>query len=97
MAKAPYREQLQGMAHALRQEGLSQAQIAREMGVPRETICKWLKKQIGQNDLCNGPPLRYLVVQGVVEKFRPLGGTRRRGRAPPAPGVVRRELGPHLS
>ncbi len=42
MAKAPYREQLQGMAHALRQEGLSQAQIGQKLGVPRGTVARWL-------------------------------------------------------
>lgn len=83
-----YRELLKGTARALRQEGLSQSEIAREMGVPQRTISDWLKLNhgedtiakiansgvISENRLSTTPAPRYLVVQGSVEKFRPPDG-----------------------
>jgi hypothetical protein len=76
------------MARALRQEGLSQAEIGRELGVSQRTISRWLKATPGegrvpemgnaggntQNGLSGRRPPRYLVVQGSVEKFRPPDG-----------------------
>jgi len=65
------------------QEGLSQTAIAKELGVPRPTITKWLKGQIGQNEqtapdvqnaLSTGMAPRYLVVCQSVEKFCPPDG-----------------------
>ena len=75
-------------ARALRQEGLSQAQIGRELGVPRRTVSRWVNGERGQdravkmanvgedgqNDLSARRPPRYLVVQGAAEKFRPPDG-----------------------
>lgn len=83
-----YRQQLKAMARALRQEGLSQGEIGREMGVPKQTISDWLKLTPGQdtspkigqlramteNRTSTAPSPRYLVVQGSVEKFRPPDG-----------------------
>ena len=83
-----YRQQLKAMARSLRQEGLSQTAIARELGVPRQTITRWLNMkqqpdQIAQNEqtmsnaqngLSTPTAPRYLVVQGSVEKFRPPEG-----------------------
>lgn len=76
------------MARALRQEGLSQAEIGRELGVSQRTISRWLKvipdedrigemtnsHPVSQNGLSRRRPPRYLVVQGSVEKFRPPDG-----------------------
>jgi len=69
-----YREELKAMAHSLDQEGLSQIAIAKELGVPRPTITRWLKGQIGQNDLSTAANSRYLVFCQSVEKFHPLDG-----------------------
>lgn len=78
-----YREELKAMARTLHQEGFSQTAIGKELGVPRPTITRWLKGQIGQNeqtapdvqnDLSNTKPRRYLVVCDRVEKFHPPPG-----------------------
>lgn len=78
-----YREEVKAGAHALRQEGLSQTQIGRTLGVPRTTVCNWLKSQIdqnghqalnAQNGLANSTPPNYLVVPSCVEKFQPPDG-----------------------
>ena len=77
------------MARSLDQEGLSQTAIAKELGVPRPTITRWLKDQIGQNeqaspnvqnDLSNTKPCRCLVVCQSVEKFLPPEGSSILGR-----------------
>lgn len=83
LSPVAYRVELRAVAQALRQEGLSQAQVGRELGVPRPTITKWLNSQKGQNepsppdvqnDPSASPPPCYLVVEGTVEKFRPPDG-----------------------
>ena len=43
-----YREQLKAMARALDQEGLSQTAIGKELGVPQNTISRWLSQNNGQ-------------------------------------------------
>ena len=70
------REELKAQAQALRATGLSQTAIGHKMGVPQQTISRWLithnesRPQNTQNELSNHKPPRYLVVQGAVEKFR---------------------------
>ncbi len=80
-----YRDQLRAITRSLRQEGLSQADIARELEVPRRTIARWLKLSptedtrailanqplSGQNGLATQIPVRYLVLQQNVENFQP--------------------------
>jgi len=80
-----YREQLKAMASALDQEGLSQTAIAKELGVTKMTIHRWLNvnsygltsnKMIqlspaAQNVTSVQTASRYLVVCQSVEKFCP--------------------------
>ncbi len=80
-----YRDQLRAITRSLRQEGLSQADIARELEVPRRTIAHWLKLSptedtrailanqslSGQNGLATLSSPRYLPFCEKVEKFQP--------------------------
>lgn len=83
-----YREQLKAVARSLRQEGLSQTAIGKELGVPQNTISRWLSQNNGQatqaimdkapnvihNGLSTAVHPHYLVVCQSVEKFRPPDG-----------------------
>ncbi len=75
-----YKLSIVTQAKALSRSGLSQGQIARELGVPRTTIADWLRlqldeiRQTDENRLSSRRPGRYLVVAGLVEKIRPPEG-----------------------
>ena len=67
-----YLAQLKRMARSLHQEGLSQTEIGKELGVPQCTISRWLKGQpmqtaysepVMQKALSTAPAPRYLVVR----------------------------------
>jgi len=83
-----YREELKAMARSLNHEGLSQIAIGKELGVPQNTISRWLRQNNGkatqailanigdfsQNGLSTATHSRYLVVCQAVEKFQPPDG-----------------------
>lgn len=76
-----YKLSMIAQAQALRRSGWSQTEIGRELGVGQRAISRWLKLDIltngggiSQNGLSVRPPVRYLVVRGLVEEFRPPEG-----------------------
>jgi len=83
-----YRGELKAMARSLDQEGLSQGDIAKELGVSKSTISGWLKQRNNDDTsaiseqktdsfkTCTSGQTapRYLVVCQSVEKFRPPDG-----------------------
>lgn len=82
-----YREQLKAMARALRQEGLAQTAISKELGVDHSTISRWLNSTNGEGQLVHSAnvtgnlqnalaksPTRSLVVCQAVERFQPPDG-----------------------